>query len=228
MTMTRGTQSSLREHLLDEIKRDFRATSFSTGCDELDAGVEAALRAVPREAFVADGDREFAYDNRPLAIGHGQTISQPFIVALMTQLARIGPRSRVLEIGTGSGYQAAVLATLAAEVFSIEIVKPLARQAAERLARLGYRQVTVRAGDGQQGWVEHAPYDAILVTAGGALPPALCEQLAIGGRLVIPVDIAPGEQQLRVLEKHADGQLVARDVLSVRFVPLTDSDQSGG
>lgn len=215
----------LRDRLIESIKRDFRATASSTGCAELDSRIEAALRQVPREAFVRSEDCDFAYDNRPLAIGHGQTISQPFIVALMTQLAKLTPRSIVLEIGTGSGYQAAVLACLVAEVYSIEIVKPLATRAADTLARLGYARVAVRAGDGQAGWPEHAPYDAIVVTAGGAVPPALCAQLAHGGRLVIPVDTGPDEQQLRVIEKNSNGELVAQDLLAVRFVPLTGEHQ---
>ncbi|MBK6656875.1 MAG: protein-L-isoaspartate(D-aspartate) O-methyltransferase [Proteobacteria bacterium] len=226
--MVSRTEAESRERLIEAIRRDFRATAFSTGCADLDAQVESALRRVPREAFVAEFDREFAYDNRPLAIGHGQTISQPFIVALMTQLAKLDRRSVVLEIGTGSGYQAAVLSCLAAQVYSIEIVEPLALQAAARLARLGYTNVSVRAADGQQGWAEHAPYDAIVVTAGGAVPPALYEQLAEGGRMVMPVELRADEQQLRVIDRMADGEFESRDVLAVRFVPLTGHTPGNG
>jgi protein-L-isoaspartate(D-aspartate) O-methyltransferase len=184
-----------------------------------DPRVLAAMRKVPRHAFVEPGDLARAYDDRPLSIGHGQTISQPYIVAAMSELGEIGPAERVLEVGTGSGYQAAVLAELAAEVYSIEIVEPLARRAAEVLGRLGYTRVRLRTGDGFRGWPEAAPFDAILVTAAPArVPPPLLEQLAPGGKLVIPV--GEGWQELEVHTKTAKG-IEVRKVFPVRFVPMT-------
>jgi protein-L-isoaspartate(D-aspartate) O-methyltransferase len=184
-----------------------------------DGRVLAAMRAVPRHEFVPAAARAKAYDDEPLPIGGGQTISQPYIVAVMTELAAVGPGDRVLEIGTGSGYQAAVLAELTREVYTIEIDAELARTAAARLARLGYGRVHVRTGDGRRGWPEAAPFDAILVTAAAsAVPPALVEQLAGGGRLVAPV----GQGEDQVLEVHRrtpEGIRVERH-LDVRFVPL--------
>ena len=187
-----------------------------------DARVLAALRRVPRHEFVLEEDRDRAYRDGPLAIGQGQTISQPYIVAIMTALAAPGPDDRVLEIGTGSGYQAAVLAELAGEVYSIEIVEPLAERAAATLQRLGY-PVQLRQGDGYRGWPEAAPFDAIVVTAAPKrVPQALLEQLADGGRLVIPV--GEGVQELEVHRRTADGIEVER-VLAVRFVPMTGEAQ---
>lgn len=187
-----------------------------------DPRVLEAMRDVPRHEFVPAGVRHLAYQDSPLPIGLGQTISQPYIVALMTELIEPEPGDRVLEVGTGSGYQAAVAARLVEHVYSIEIVPELARAAAERLARLGVRNVTVREGDGYLGWPEEAPFDAILVTAGGDhVPPPLVEQLALGGRMVMPVgDVASG-QILQLIEKRADGSVDVRDVIPVRFVPLT-------
>jgi len=184
-----------------------------------DRRVLDAMARVERQLFVPEPLRALAHDDRPLPIGHGQTISQPYVVALMTELARVAPGARVLEIGTGSGYQAAVLSVLAGEVYSIEIVEPLAREARERLARLGYRNVDVRAGDGYRGWPEKAPFDAIVVTAAPPeIPEPLLSQLAIGGRLVAPV----GEvsQELVVIERTASG-LRRTSVGLVRFVPMT-------
>jgi len=184
--------------------------------------VTAALRRVPRHRFVPDGQVDQAYRNRPLPIGLGQTISQPYIVALMTELLRVRKGDRVLEVGTGSGYQAAVLSELAGNVYTIEIVRPLAAEARERLARLGYANVEVRAGDGYLGWPGQAPFDAIMVTAGAPhVPPALVEQLKPGGRLVIPVGGPSSIQSLTLVEKKADGTVEQRDVIPVRFVPLT-------
>jgi len=183
--------------------------------------VLAALRQVPRHEFVPPEQVASAYHDRPLPIGLGQTISQPSLVAFMTELLKVRAGSRVLEVGTGSGWQAALLAALGAEVYSIEIVAPLAVTAEARLARLGYR-VTVRAGDGYRGWPEHAPFDAIIVTAGAPrVPPPLVEQLKRGGRLVIPVDAPGGWQQLWLIEKRADGTLDERSLMDVAFVPLT-------
>ena len=162
----------------------------------------------------------------PISIGHGQTISQPFIVALMTDLAEIGRDDTVLEVGTGCGYQAAILAEIAKAVYTIEIVEPLGVEAAERLKRLGYMNVTAKVGDGYRGWPEHGPFDAIIVTAAPReVPPPLIEQLKPGGRLVVPVGGQMAGQSLLVLEKQADGSVSRREVLGVRFVPLVD--QSG-
>jgi protein-L-isoaspartate(D-aspartate) O-methyltransferase len=188
-----------------------------------DPRVLDALRRVERHRFVPDWLRDHAYEDRPLAIGHDQTISQPYVVALMTELARVKPGARVLEIGTGSGYQAAVLSVLAGQVYTIEIVEPLARQASARLEALGYRNVTVRAGDGYRGWPERAPFDAILVTAAPPeIPQPLLDQLAVGGRLVAPV--GEGDQELVVVERTKAGNLRQR-IIPVRFVPMTGEAQ---
>jgi protein-L-isoaspartate(D-aspartate) O-methyltransferase len=187
-----------------------------------DPAVKEALMRVPRHLFVPTAQRDHSYQNRPLSIGHEQTISQPYIVALMTDLLKLKKQDRVLEIGTGSGYQAAVLSELAASVYTIEIVKPLAAEARSRLSRLGYRNVEVRTGDGYKGWEEHAPFDAIMVTAGAdEIPPPLIRQLKPGGRMVIPVGPVHAVQSLTLIEKQADGSVRSRDVLPVRFVPFT-------
>ena len=184
--------------------------------------VVEAMGKVPRHLFVPESQKQHAYENRPLPIGEGQTISQPYIVALMTDLLKLERHHRVLEVGTGSGYQAAVLAELARSVHTIEIVEPLGRQASERLARLGYRNVEVRIGDGYKGWPEAAPFDAIMVTAGAPhVPPPLVQQLKPGGRMVIPVGPASMIQHLMLIEKKADGSTVSREIIPVRFVPLT-------
>lgn len=181
--------------------------------------LEAMLR-VPRHRFVPEALAAEAYDDHPLSIGHGQTISQPYIVALMTQLAAPRPEGRALDVGTGSGYQAAVLAELCREVYSIEILEPLAAEAAERLKRLGYRNVTVRTGDGYRGWPEKAPFDLIIVAAApDHVPQPLIDQLAPGGRLVIPVGDA--RQELLLIEKGRDGAVRRESVAPVMFVPMT-------
>ncbi len=184
-----------------------------------DQRVLAALRKVPRHEFVPPRWQASAYEDRPLPIGHGQTISQPYIVAAMTELAELSQGDRVLEIGTGSGYQAAVLAEISAQVYSIEIVEPLAEEAAQTLARLAYASVQVRHGDGYRGWPEAAPFDAIVVTAAApVVPPALLEQLAVGGRLVIPVGDAYQELEVHT---RTPGGVELRRVFPVRFVPMT-------
>ncbi len=214
-----------RENMVGEIVRLARSIGEMGGKIGFDERVLAAMRRVPRHEFVPKEERRAAYRNRPLPIGHGQTISQPFIVALMTDLLRVNERSKVLEVGTGSGYQAAVLAELAGDVYSIEIVEPLGREAASVLARLGYANVRTRIGDGYAGWPEHAPYDAIVVTAApDHVPPALVEQLKPGGRLVIPV--GGFSQDLMVIEKQADGRTTSREVIPVRFVPLTRANDA--
>lgn len=182
--------------------------------------VLAAMRKVPREEFVPKEFRAESYTDQPLPIGYDQTISQPFIVAFMTEQLRPQPQDRVLEVGTGSGYQAAILAELAAEVYSIEIIEPLAKNAEATLRRLGYKSVHVKADDGYKGWPEHAPFDAIIVTcAPDHVPQPLIDQLKEGGRMVIPVG-AMGNQELYLLEK-ANGELHQRSVTPVRFVPMT-------
>ncbi|WP_422201711.1 protein-L-isoaspartate(D-aspartate) O-methyltransferase [Aquabacterium sp.] len=210
--------------LLQEIEAEVRDTHDRTGRASLSERVIQALRQVPREAFVPAHLQDAAYQNMPLPIGHRQTISQPYIVALMTELLEPQADQVVLEVGTGSGYQAAVLDGLVKHVYSVEVVPALAEEATERLQRLGYHHVSVRQGDGSLGWPEHAPYDAIIVTAAGPqVPPALVEQLKPGGVLVMPVGGRHFEQNLRVIRKGADGQLTERDVLPVVFVPLTHS-----
>jgi protein-L-isoaspartate(D-aspartate) O-methyltransferase len=182
--------------------------------------VLAALEKVPRHAFVSGGLLNEAHDDGPLPIGYDQTLSQPYIVAYMTESLDPKPTDRVLEIGTGSGYQAAILAELVAEVFTIEIIEPLARRAVTDLNRLGYTNIHVRVGDGHQGWPEAAPFDAVIVTcAPERVPQALVDQLRDGGRMIVPVGVA-GVQELVLFRKHG-GQLEERAVMSVRFVPMT-------
>ena len=190
-----------------------------------DPGVLEALRRVPREAFVPENQRAVAYRDGALPIGEGQTISQPFVVAAMTEALALEQDSRVLEVGTGSGYQAAVLAEISRDVRSIEIIPELAARARQALDSAGYGAVKTRVGDGWRGWPEAAPFDAIIVTAApGFVPPELVEQLAVGGRLCIPVGGVGEPQELRLLEKQADGSLHERRLFSVAFVPMTGGD----
>jgi protein-L-isoaspartate(D-aspartate) O-methyltransferase len=180
-----------------------------------------AMRTVPRHEFVPERYRDQAYGDHPLPIGYGQTISQPYIVAYMTEIIQPRPGMKVLEVGTGSGYQAAILAEAGCEVYTIEIFRALATSAKERLARLGYRSVKVRHGDGHFGWPEEAPFDAIVVTAAaGYIPPDLIAQLKPGGRMVIPVGSVYGVQNLILVQKDQDGNTRTRNLLPVRFVPL--------
>ncbi|WP_353506221.1 protein-L-isoaspartate(D-aspartate) O-methyltransferase [Variovorax brevis] len=214
--------ASERRRMTQEIGAMARQTHADVGKPAFDARVMATMDEVPRHEFVPADQVAQAYANRPLPIGHGQTISQPYIVALMTDLAQAQPEHKVLEVGTGSGYQAAVMARLARAVYSIEIVEPLGLQATQRLRNLGYGNVQVRLGDGYHGWEEHAPYDAILVTAAAShIPPPLIRQLKPGGRMVIPVGAAFMVQQLMLIEKNTDGTVSTRQILPVTFVPLT-------
>lgn len=184
-------------------------------------GVLRAMLEVPRHEFVPEAIRSRAYDDSPLPIGLDQTISQPLIVAMMTELVEPKANHRVLEVGTGSGYQAAVIARLVSEVYTIEIIPELARSAAERLRRLGVNNVQVREGDGYLGWPEKAPFDGILVTAGATeIPQPLIDQLKPGARMVIPVGSGPFDQFLKVIQKQPNGKIEVRDILPVRFVPL--------
>jgi len=211
-----------RERMIAEIEQLVRETRRETGRAALDVRVIAALRKVERHRFLPPGFSAQAYDNRPLAIGAGQTISQPFIVALMTDLLNVAPGDKVLEVGTGSGYQAAVLAEIVRAVFSIEIIEPLGREAARALAAAGYRNVQTRIGDGYAGWPDEAPFDGIIVTAVASyVPQPLIDQLKNGGRLVIPLGEPQGVQSLFVIDKDVRGTVTRRKVLDVRFVPLT-------
>jgi protein-L-isoaspartate(D-aspartate) O-methyltransferase len=213
-----------RERMAAEISSMARETGAETGRPVFGERVMAAMRKVPRQRFVPIAQAGSAYANRPLAIGDGQTISQPYIVALMTELLDPRPGHVVLEVGTGSGYQAAVLAEIVATVYTIEIVDALGRSAAATLSTLGYRNVTTRIGDGYNGWKEHAPFDGILVTAAPAeIPQPLIDQLKPGGRLVIPVGGRFDVQDLMVIEKKTDGTTTTRRTIPVRFVPLTRS-----
>ena len=218
--LARDDRAAERERMVETIEAIAHSIPSSVGDAGLDRRVLGALRSVPRHKFVPGEVSHLAYADRPLPIGRSQTISQPFIVALMSHLLEVKPGDRVLEIGTGSGYQAAVLSLLAREVYSVEIVEALGKSAAETLARLGYANVATRIGDGYQGWEEHAPYDGIMVTAApDHVPPALVAQLKPGARLVIPVGAT--FQDLMVIAKAADGTTTSRRIISVRFVPLT-------
>ncbi|MCK5668592.1 MAG: protein-L-isoaspartate(D-aspartate) O-methyltransferase [Gammaproteobacteria bacterium] len=208
--------------MLAEIQLMMKMTEASVGKASLSGRVADAMMAVPRHKFVPSNIQSAAYENSALPISHKQTISQPYIVALMTDLAAVTSESVVLEVGTGSGYQAAVLSELVSHVYSIEIIEPLGLEAKSLLQDLGYDNVTVKIGDGYHGWPEHAPFDAILVTAAAEhIPEQLIQQLKPGGRLVIPVGKQGQPQSLRILTKGADGKIEQRDVLSVAFVPLT-------
>lgn len=211
-----------RQRMIHEIGDMVAYTEDYIGKPELDKQVMEAMASVPRHEFVPDEIVSLAYINSALPITHGQTISQPYIVALMTDLASVDKDSQVLEVGTGSGYQAAVLAVLVKHVYTIEIIEPLGIQARNRLQQLGYENITVKIGDGYHGWPEHAPFDAILVTAGAEEVPApLVEQLKPGGRLVIPLGSQHASQTLTVIEKNTEGRITQHEILPVGFVPLT-------
>ena len=211
-----------RQAMVDEVAAMAQAFGAVLEKGTIDPPVLAALGRVPRHDFVPPLLRFAAYENRPLPIGHGQTISQPYIVAVMTDYAKVGAGDTALEIGTGSGYQAAVLAEMGARVWSIEIVEPLAREAAGRLRRLGYAGVKTKVGDGYHGWPEYGPFDVIVVTAAAShVPPPLVRQLKPGGRMVIPLGAPFQTQQLMLVEKGADGSVTTRQMMPVQFVPLT-------
>ena len=211
-----------REAMLGEIAGMTSRTAVSTGVLSIEPKVMDALNRVLRHELVPPELADYAYENRPLPIGYGQTISQPYIVALMTHLLDLAPQHRVLEVGTGSGYQAAVLAEIVDRVHTIEIVPELARLATERLPRLGYGNTEVRLGDGYFGWPEAAPFNAIIVTAAAShVPPPLVQQLAPNGVLVIPVGEPFSVQILLLVRKRLDGEVSVRQILPVRFVPLT-------
>lgn len=219
--MNNGNFQQERAALLDAIARDAEDTRLWTGRNKFSDAVMAAMANVPRHAFVPEAEIPRAYLNRPLPIGCGQTISQPLIVALMTDLLDLEPGSRVLEIGTGCGYQAAVLAEVAGRVFTVEAVEALARSAQKRLSALGYDTIEVRHGDGFDGWPDKAPFDAVIVTsAPDHIPHALIEQLGPGGRMVVPVGPPFGPQMLVLCTKNDDGDVTTRKVLPVSFVPM--------
>jgi protein-L-isoaspartate(D-aspartate) O-methyltransferase len=208
--------------MIERIELHARSATDALGRDHIDPEVLAVMGNLPRHEFVPEDQRAYAYDDRPLPIGHGQTISQPFIVALMTDLLAVGPDDVVLEVGTGSGYQAAVLARLVGEVHTIEIIPELAESAEERLARRGFGNVLTYVGDGYYGAPDAAPFDAIVVTAAAShVPPPLIAQLRPGGRMVIPVGGGFALQHLMLVEKDAEGRVHTRQTLPVAFVPLT-------
>ncbi|OHC66666.1 MAG: protein-L-isoaspartate O-methyltransferase [Rhodocyclales bacterium RIFCSPLOWO2_02_FULL_63_24] len=211
-----------RQAMVDEIVSMARSFGAGTGRGAIEPRVLNVLARIPRHEFVSAQLRANAYDNRPLPIGHGQTISQPYIVAVMTDLLRVGAGDTALEIGTGSGYQAAVLAELGARVSSIEIVEPLALEAGERLRRMGYANLATKVGDGYHGWPQQGPFDVIVVTAAAShVPPPLVRQLKSGGRMVIPVGAPFQTQQLLLVQMRTDGTVTTRQVMPVIFVPLT-------
>ncbi len=212
-----------REQMIRDIEAGIAMTASRTGRARFADRVMAAMRAVPREEFVPANLRHAAFRDGALPVGHGQTISQPYIVALMTDFLDLDGDETVLEIGTGTGYQAAVLSRLAERVYSVERIAELAASARERLARLGYDNVEVRAGDGYAGWPEHAPYDAIIVTAAAPrIPQALIEQLGPDGRLLLPLGSRGGHQELVLVTRDASGEIARRELLGVAFVPLVE------
>jgi protein-L-isoaspartate(D-aspartate) O-methyltransferase len=213
--------AAARQRMLADIDSSYASTRAETGFAAMSPRVRAAMGKVERHRLVEPRLADLAYRNHPLSIGQGQTISQPYIVALSTDLIDPQPQHAVLEVGTGSGYQAAVLAEVVKQVYSIELLPELGNTARERLAAMGYRNIEVRIGDGYAGWPEKAPFDAIVVTAAApAIPPALVAQLKPGGRMVIPVGAAGGIQHLMLVTKRPDGSVEEKNVLAVRFVPL--------
>jgi len=219
---TEQIQTERRHTLVRQVERHVLETAAWLGRKKLDPRVIAALAATPRHEFVPPSLIDWAYEDRPLPIGADQTISQPYIVAIMTDLLELDDDCHVLDVGTGSGYQAAILAELCSQVWSIEIIPSLGHTAADKLARLGYTNIEVRIGDGFAGWPEHAPFDGIIVAAtGDELPPPLLAQLKPGGRIVMPLRNRAGGETLVVAYKQPDGRILTTDILPVRFVPLT-------
>jgi len=220
--MSESDFAAMHQHMLVEIAATTIFATAQLGKAALARRVMDVMAKVPRHEFVPLELQPHAYANTPLPIGFGKTISQPFIVAAMTDLLQLAPTDKVLEIGTGAGYQAAILAELAQNVYSVEIIEELAQGARRRLARQGYTNIEVRIGDGGRGWPEHAPFDKIIVTAAPDLiPPALIYQLKAGGRMVVPAGLAD-DQQLMLLEKDADGRVSTRNIMAVRFSLLED------
>lgn len=211
------------QQMIAEIEQEVVYTRHYIGKEHLDPRVMRVMGSTPREQFVPQGERCFAFYNQPLPIGHGQTISQPYMVALMTDLLQLQPEHVVLEVGTGSGYQTAILSQLCRQVYTLEVLEALGKAAAERLKRLHYDNIVATTGNGYHGWPEHAPYDAIMVTAAAThIPPALIQQLKTGGRMVIPVGQPYGSQQLMLVEKNAQGTVETNHILEVAFVPLQE------
>jgi protein-L-isoaspartate(D-aspartate) O-methyltransferase len=214
--------ASQRQQMVDEIAEDARRVAKFVGKDTFDENIMRVMQTTPRHLFVPEEARPFAYENRPLPIGYGQTISQPYIVALMTELLQPEPGHKVLEIGTGSGYQAAILAQLVKEVFSIEIIDELGQSSTSLLKELGYDNVATRIADGYDGWPEHAPFDSIIVTAAiSHIPPPLVRQLKNGGTMVIPVGTGFQTQQLTLVKKDMTGEITTQQIIPVIFVPFT-------
>ncbi len=214
---------SSRQRMIQDIESEVAFTRHMIGRNHLDPGVMEAMREVPREEFVPPELRYAAFENGPLPIGHGQTISQPYIVALMTDLLKLDTGCRVLEIGTGSGYQTAILSCLCEMVYTVEVLPELSDAAKRMFDKLGYDNIRLRVANGYEGWPEHAPYDGIMVTAAATyIPPALTEQLKPGGRLVIPVGRPYHHQELMLVEKDPQGEIHSRDIIGVAFVPMVE------
>lgn len=215
------------QRMLSDIRKEVEYTRSMIGKDALDPQILEVMGRIPRDQFVPEAQRNHAYDNGPLPIGHGQTISQPYIVALMTDMLAPQPHHRVLEIGTGSGYQTAILASLCERVYSVELTRALSEQATERFRQMSLDNIETRVSDGYQGWPEHAPYDGIMVTAAAPyVPEALLDQLKTGGRLIIPVGEPYSHQDLILLEKEPDGSTRQKHLLAVAFVPLRHGETS--
>jgi len=212
------------QDMLDDIDAEVRYTRSMIGKNSLDARVMEAMSEIPRDVFVPPNMRSAAFENGPLPIGYGQTISQPYIVALMTDMVAPEPEHRILEIGTGSGYQTAILSQLCSKVYSVEVVEELSVTAADLFKRLGYHNIETRVGNGYHGWPEHAPYDGIIVTAAATyIPEALIEQLKPGGRMAIPVGLPYRHQELMMVRKDEQGETVTESILGVAFVPLVEA-----
>jgi protein-L-isoaspartate(D-aspartate) O-methyltransferase len=217
-----------QQDMLDDIVEEVHYTRNLIGKDALDPRVMQAMRTVPRDAFVPPNMKAAAFENGPLPIGYGQTISQPYIVALMTDMVAPEPEHVILEIGTGSGYQTAILSQLCSKVYSVEVVAELSKAATALFEELGYDNIETRIGNGYHGWLEHAPYDGVVVTAAAThIPAALIEQLKPGGRMAIPVGLPYSHQELMLVKKDEEGETQTESVLGVAFVPLVDADRVG-